>query len=125
MRYIFYTYWKLLKLIRTNDTPATNALILLSVCQLLNLQATYFILSLYADVDLINHSNSAILFYIILIGSILILLNYFFIYRRRELLANKYKNETKNQKAFRRILVLLYFFGTFFLVFYFGIKSSV
>ncbi len=125
MRYIFYTFWKLLRLIKTNDTPATNALILITVCQLLNIQAAYFMFNLYAKVNLVDHSNSTVIFYIIFIGLLLIILNYFFIYRKRDLLANKYKNEAKNQKAFRRLLVLLYFFGTFILVFYFGIKSSV
>ena len=125
MKYLYYTLWQLLKLIRTNDTPATNAMLLISVCQMLNLLTAYFFINFYANVTGVILQKTTIVIICTAIGSIVYLINYFFLYKRREALDNKFRNETGKQRTTGRIVLGLYFFGTFFLAFYFGAKFSI
>ncbi len=56
--------------------------------------------------------------------SILTLINYFFLYKNREKLNNKYKDESKRQKNAGNILLMLYIIGSFALILYFGSKYT-
>ena len=54
MKYLYYILWQLLSKIKTNDTPATNAMLLISLCQMLNILSVYFILCLNTDLKVIE-----------------------------------------------------------------------
>lgn len=125
MRYLYYTLWQIMKLIRTNDTPATNAMFLISLCQMLNLFTIYIIICLYTKETMIAipKTDSYILFGLFTL--VIYTFNYFLLYRKRELFENRYKDESKNRKIFGRLFLGLYFFGTIFLAFIFGYKHSL
>jgi hypothetical protein len=125
MNYLYYTLWQLLKKIKTNDTPATNAMLLISLCQILNLLAVYFFISLITNVGIVDFPKATGYLYSASIGSIFFLINYFILYKKREVLDNKFKNETKKQRNTGRILLGLYFGGSFFIAIYFGVKVSL
>jgi len=125
MKYLYYTLWQLFKKIKTNDTPATNAMIFISLCQMLNLFAVYVFFILIANKEIIALPKSTVLIYSASTGSIVLLINYFVLYKGREALDNKYKNETKKQKCTGRVFLGLYFLGSTFLAFYLGIMGSM
>ena len=125
MKYLYYTLWQLLKLIRSNDTPATNAMLLISVCQMLNLLTAYFFINFYANVTGAILQKTTIIIICTAIGSMVYLVNYYFLYKKREVLDSKFSKETRKQRTIGRIVLGIYFFGTFFLAFYFGAKFSI
>lgn len=125
MKYLYYTFWQLLKKIKTNDTPATNAMLLISLCQILNIVAAYFIICLITNMEVIDFPKSTLYIFSASIGSMLFFINYFVLYKKREVLVNKYMNETPKQRNKGRILLGLYFFGSLFIAIYFGVKLSV
>lgn len=125
MKYLYYTFWQLLNKIKTNDTPATNAMLLISLCQILNIVAVYFIICLITNVEVIDFPKSTLYIFSALIGSIFFFINYFVLYKKRDVLVNKYKNETPKQRSRGRILLGLYFFGSFFIAIFFGVKLSI
>jgi len=84
MKYLYYTLWQLLKLIRSNDTPATNAMLLISVCQMLNLLTAYFFINFYANVTGAILQKTTIIIICTAIGSMVYLVNYYFLYKKRE-----------------------------------------
>jgi len=110
------------KLIKTNDMPATNAMIFISICQFLNLSFVYIIIKYLLNIDFKFTSKLNIYIFTIPIGLLVYLINYFFLYKNRNRLNEKYMHETENQKYFGKILLGLYIFFSFFLVFYFGIR---
>ena len=125
MKYLYYHLWQLLKLIKTNDTPATNAMLLISVCQLLNFLTAYFFINNYAIVTIAIPQRRTIVIVCVVIVLMVYLINYYFLYRGRELLDNKYGSKSGKQKTAGKIVFVLYFFGTFFSAFYFGAKFSI
>lgn len=124
MRYIYYHLWKLFSKIKTNDMPATNAMILIIMCEFANLFVIHILLEYYLNVEIDFSSKYDIIIYVGFFYSILTLINYFYLYKYREKLSNKYKNEDKNKRNIGNILLTLYVFGSFILVFYFGSKLT-
>ena len=122
MKYLYYTLWQLFKLIKTNDMPATNAMIFISLCQMMNLATVQILISHFFSLDLVFSSNSITFLFSALIGTILLVVNYFILYKKKGLLDKKYKNDTRRQKANRIIILSFYTLGSFFLVFYLGPK---
>lgn len=124
MRYLYYTLWQLLNRIKTNDTPATNAMILIIVCQMINLLTVYCVINLTSFLETVVLPKSRVLLFTAVIGVIFYIVNYFTLYKKGDLLHEKYKNKTKKQMQTGWIMLGLYFFGSFFLAIYFGVKVS-
>lgn len=124
MRYLYYKLWQTFKKIPTNDMPATNAMIFLCMCHAANIITIHIILATYSIVTLDFNSNAEIYIFSILIYSALTLLDYLFLYRNRDRIYEKYKDERKMQKLIGNILLILYILGSFALVFYFLSKYT-
>ena len=124
MRYLYYRLWQLFTRIKTNDMPATNAMIFISGCQFFNISLIYIFLLQYSIINIHFNKRSEVLFYTIPLGIIVYLINYFYLYRFRNKLYEKYRNETKKQKVIGNILLLMYISLSFGLVFYFGPKYT-
>ena len=124
MKYLYYKLWQCFKRIPTNDMPATNAMIFLCMCQSANFFVIHIILATYSIVPFNFNSKTEIYGFSILIFSILTLLNYLFLYKKRDKIYDKYKDESKKQKLIGNILLILYIVGSFALVFYFGPKYT-
>lgn len=114
-----------MRLIRTNDAPATNAMFLISVCQMLNLFTIYIIISLYTKVTMISLHKIDIYIFFGLFGIVVYVVNYFLLYRKRELFETRFKNDSRNRKILGRLFLGFYFFGTLFLAFIFGYKHTL
>jgi len=125
MKYLYYKLWQTFKRIPTNDMPATNAMIFISMCHFVNIFIIHLILSLNLFVSMKFNSNNEIYTFVGIIYSSLTLLDYLFLYRNREKIYEKYKDESKKQKLIGNILLILYIVGSFALVFYFGPKYTL
>lgn len=124
MRYLYYRLWQLFTKIKTNDMPATNAMIFISLCQFANISLIYIFLLQYSIINLSFNKGSEVLFYTIPLAIIVYIINYFYLYRFRNKLHEKYRNETKKQTVIGNLLLILYVLGSFAFVFYFGSKYT-
>lgn len=124
MKYLYYKLWQTFKRIPTNDMPATNAMIFLCMCHAANLITIHIILATYSLIPLNFNSKTEIYIFSILLFSVITLLDYLFLYRNRENLYEKYKDESKRQKLIGNIFLGLYIIISFVLVFYFGLKYT-
>jgi len=124
MKYLYYKLWQTFKKIPTNDMPATNAMIFLCMCHAANFITIHLILATYSIIPLNFNSKIEIYSFSILLFSVITLLDYLFLYRNREKLYEKYKDESKRQKLTGNILLILYIVVSFALVFYFGPKYT-
>jgi len=126
MKYLYYKLWQQFKRVKTNDMPATNAMIFLTIWQFLNLFVIYVLINHYfiGGVKLELKSTSEIFLFAGFFYSILTLINYFVLYKNRESISARYINEGKIQAKTGNILLVLYIVLSFALVFYFGSKLS-
>ncbi len=124
MKYLYYKLWQLFTRIKTNDMPATNAMIFITIWQFLNLSLVYILFKYYFHMKFTLSSKEDIYITIVIIYSVSTLLNYLFLYKKREKIYEKYKDESKKQKLIGNILLILYIVGSFALVFYFGPKYT-
>jgi archaellum biogenesis protein FlaJ (TadC family) len=104
--------------------PATNAMIFLSMCHGANFITIHLILATYSIITLNFNSKTEIYSFSIMIYSALTLLDYLFLYRNRDKIYEKYKDESKKQKLIGNILLILYILGSFAIVFYLASKYS-
>ena len=118
MRYLYYKLWQDFKRVKTNDMPATNAMIFISIIQFLNLSLIYIFIKHYFLVVINFTSKDEIYIFSILLGGIIYIINYFFLYKNRTRLYEKYKNENERSRITGNILSVLYIFGSFVLFFY-------
>lgn len=126
MKYMYYKLWQLFKRVKTNDMPATNAMIFLTIWQFINLFVVYILIEQYfvGELRLVFESKNDIYLTVGFFYSLLTLINYFFLYKNREKLFKKYRIETLNRNKLGNILLLIYIIGSFVLLFYFGPKYS-
>lgn len=125
MSYLYYTLWQLFKRIKTNDMPATNAMIFISICHFLNLSLIFIFLTYYSLEKIYFSSKSEIYYFTIPIGLIIYLLNYYTLYKKRDEFYEKHKNETNKQKTIGKIILALYVIGSVVSALYFGSKYSL
>lgn len=124
MRYLYYKLWQLFTLVKTNDMPATNAMIFITIWQFLNISLLYILILYTLDIELNFISKHEIYVAVGIVYTIFTILNYFNLYKKRNQLYNKWKDESKRQKLIGNILLALYIIGSFALVFYFGPKYT-
>jgi len=124
MEYLYYKLWQQFTKIKTNDMPATNAMIFMTLLQFLNLSLLYILFSYYSIIESEVMTKNEIYITSGAMYSILTLLNYLILYQRRDKIYKKYQLENKKQKFLGNILLALYIIGTFVLIFYFGPKYT-
>ncbi len=119
MKYLYYHLWRLLSKIKTNNMPATNAMILISSFQFLNLLLIYIFIKYYSLITIDFDSKLDIYIFSILLGVVVYTINYFYLYKKRNNLFEKYKNESKRRRTIGVILLVFYGLGSFILTMYF------
>jgi hypothetical protein len=124
MKYLYFKLWCLFNKIKTNDTPATNAMFFMSMCHLANIFVIQIVLDQTSFVSMKFSSKNEIYCYSIPIGLFVIGLDYLYLYRNRCKIYEKYINESKNRKIAGNILLIIYILISFMLVFYLGPKYT-
>lgn len=122
MKYLYFKIWQCFKRIPTNDTPATNAMILVSIMHFANLATVQVLINHFFQTKIELDSKNEMILFSALVGVIIYLINYFLLYKKREKIFEKYKNENKTRSRRGYIILILYILTSFALVFYFGSK---
>jgi len=120
MKYLYYKLYQDFKRIKTNDTPATNAMIFLSIIQGVNLATVQIIINHFFHIKIDFFSKNEIILFAIILGLILYVINYFLIYKKRKEIYEKYMNETKIQNRIGYVVLIIYIIGSAALVYFVG-----
>ena len=125
MKYLYFKLWQTFKKIPTNDMPATNAMIFISMCHFANIFIINLILSLNSFASMKFNLKSEIYAFTVPMCLLIYVLNYLCLYKDRDKVFEKYKDESKRQKFIGNILLVLYIAISFGLVFYLGPKYTL
>lgn len=117
MRYLYYRIYKALTKVKTNDTPAFNAIILLIALQSFNVLSIFGIVNYFYKIEFDKQQ--------VIIGGIslyilLLFPNYIYLFRKRDEITKRYQNETKPEKTRGIIFLLLYIVITITVFFILG-----
>lgn len=109
MKYLFYRLWQLLTGSNPNmDEPPMGAMTILSLFQFFNIATLDIIVHHFFDIGLkLNNENEVIIYSIVPIF-IVVIFNVFYLFRRRNLIEMKYKNESTLNKKIGNFLLFAY-----------------
>jgi hypothetical protein len=105
MKYYYYRIYKALTKVKTNTTPALNAMVLIIILQMFNISAMYDLVNHYYNLKL-NFQHPVIDG--ILSFAIILIPNYFYLFRNLDKILKRYQNETKEDRIWGTIGLLLY-----------------
>ncbi|HRY33819.1 MAG TPA: hypothetical protein P5531_12705 [Bacteroidales bacterium] len=117
MRYFYYRIYKGLTKVKTNDTPALNAMILLIALQAINILSVFGIINYFFRLEF---DKQQVIIGGISLYIILLVPNYIYLFRKRNEIIKRYQNETAPQKTKGVILLLLYIVITITVFFVLG-----
>jgi hypothetical protein len=120
MRYLYYKLWQTFKKIPTNDMPATNAMIVFSILHFINIATIQVLVNHFFSFNIEPNSKNEIILFACSLGLVLYLINYFYLYKNREKLYEKYKDESKSKSIIGNTSLVLYIIASAALVYYFG-----
>jgi len=105
MKYFYYRIYKALTKVKTNDTPALNAMLLLIILQSCNILSIFGIINYFLKIEIEKQQAmvGGLLLYVILL-----IPNYIYLFRKRNEIVKQYQNETKEDKTWGFIGLLLY-----------------
>jgi hypothetical protein len=117
MQYFYFRIYKALTKVKTNDTPALNAMILLIILQSFNVLTIFGIINYYCNLDFTKQQ--------VIIGGlslyiILLIPNYIYLFREKDKIVKRYNNETKEDKTWGTIGLLTYIVVTVTIFFVLG-----
>jgi Kef-type K+ transport system membrane component KefB len=104
MRYLYYTVYRLLLKIKTNDTPAFNAMLLVSILEAINIQTVFLLIPDCFKLSL--PIKEQVLFYAVGVVLILFAINYFYLIKKLPMLVDKYRDENRKQKNIANVLLV-------------------
>lgn len=125
MRYLYYKIYQILRKIKTNDTPATNAMLIFSMFELFNIATLQVLLNHILHIKIGLKSKDNIMFFGVLLALLILIINYFVLYKKREIICEKYKDETKIKSMLGYVLLILYMIGSAALVYYFSSRHPL
>lgn len=117
MRYFYYRIYKGLTKVKTNDTPALNAMILLIALQAFNILSVFGIINYFFGLEF---DKQQVIIGGISLYIILLVPNYIYLFRKRNEIIKRYQNETAPQKTRGVVLLLLYIIITITVFFVLG-----
>lgn len=122
MKYIYYKLYQNLKSVKTNDTPATNAMILLSMIHMANIATLHNLLNHFFNIKMKLLTKDEVIAFAFSLGIIIYIFDYFLFYKKREEIYEKYKNESKLQSRIGYTILVLYIIGSAGLLYVIGSK---
>jgi hypothetical protein len=122
MKYLYFKIYQILRKIKTNDTPATNAIVILSIFEIMNIITIQVLLNYFLYIKIELGTKSEIKSFSYILGISIMILNYFVLYKKREKICEKYKNESKLRSRVGFAILILYCVSSAILVYVFGSK---
>lgn len=120
MKYLYYKIYQSFRRVKTNDTPATNAMLLISGFECVNILTIFLILKHFLNIKFNFSSPNEIILFTLPLCSVMFTLNYFLLYKKREDICEQYKNENKTHSRIGFVFLLIYIIGSFTLVYFIG-----
>jgi len=105
MKYFYYRIYKALTKVKTNDTPALNAMVLIVALQGLNVFSIFDVINYFLRIEIDKQQAmvGGLLLYVILL-----IPNYVYLFRKRNEIVKQYQNETQKDKTWGLVGLLLY-----------------
>jgi Ca2+/Na+ antiporter len=91
--------------VKSNDTPALNAMLLLAALQGMNISTGFGIINYFYEW---KFDNTQVTIGALSLCIIMIIHNYIFLFNKRDKIIKRYQNETKEDKTWGIIGLLLY-----------------
>ena len=120
MKYIYYKIFQSFRRIKTNDTPATNAMLLISGIECVNILTLLLVFNHFLNTKLNFNAKNEILLYPSILCVVIFTHNYFLLYKKREEICERYKNENKTHSRIGFVFLLIYIIGSFVFVYFIG-----
>ena len=120
MKYLYYKIYQSFRRVKTNDTPATNAMFLISGIEGVNILTMLLILNHFLNTKFNFSAKYEIYLIALALGLVLFTLNYFLLYKKLEEICNQYKNQNKTQITIGFFFLFIYIIGSFILVYFIG-----
>lgn len=120
MEYLFYRLWQLLIGKSEKDMPPFSSTMMITLFEFSNIVTILSLINHFFDISFqINDENEAKLF-ASSISVPLLVFNIFFLFRRRQIIKQKFENESISKKKVGNILVIIYAIVSVLTVFIFG-----
>jgi len=117
MKYLYYKLWQDFTGRVKNNTPALYSMFWLSFIQSVNVMTFIVFLNHFIYLKLDRLAKDDIIIYSSILGLLMMVLNYFYLFKKREAIYLKYKEEKKQFKIVGLILLYVYMIGTFILAY--------
>lgn len=118
---LFYWMYVFIKKIKTNDTPAFSAVILICFCQLFNITTLLILANYFLK---INVHRTYIAYIPICLTIFLFLINYLSLYQKREIIIEAYGNKSHTRNTYGQIFFWIYVIGSVFIFYEVAIELS-
>jgi len=102
---IYFRIYSALKRVRTNDTPAFNAMILFMCLQSMNISSIFGIINYYLKIDF---TRQQAIYSSIVIFILLFIPNFKFFFGKLDIIKNKYQNESNSKRTMSNFYLIIY-----------------
>ena len=117
MRYFYYRIFKALLNKENNNNPALHAMVLLITLQVANVFTVFDVINYFYRLEFVIHQP---VIEGLLLFSVLFISNYFYLLRNHDKIVKRYQSETKEDKTWGIIGLLLYMVVSITVFFAFG-----
>ncbi len=105
MRYFYYRIYQQLKRVKSNDTPAFNALALLVLVQTINIATVLSLIKVFAKIEI---GKQQVVNVGLAISFIVLIVQFKTLFGKRDEICKQYENETKEERRRGTVYLLLY-----------------
>jgi len=116
MKYLYYTIYRHLLKVKTNDTPAWSAMFLITLLQFTNLATIELLMP--KSLRIIYDTRNKLILGAVSITIVLLIINYLLMIKETAWLVDKYKNETDKHKQMGGIVLFIYSIGSVLAVYF-------
>jgi succinate dehydrogenase/fumarate reductase cytochrome b subunit len=114
---LFYFLYRVSRKIKAAKTPALSSYLFVCVLICLNLLTISVVVCYFLNVNLVRDFNVNSTYESLILGSVIMIINYFALYSKRQVILDKYKSQPENVRSKRSILWILYIILSFVLFF--------
>ena len=114
---LFYLIYSVARKFKAARTPALSSYLL--VCALIgfNLSTISIVVFYYLNINSTQYFNIGSTYEGLILGSVILIVNYFTLYSKRQVIFDKYKVQPENIRLKRSVLLILYVILSFVLFF--------
>ncbi len=105
MRYFYYRIYQRLKKVESNDTPAFNALLLLTLLQILNILTLLSIVRFFVKFEIGKQQG---IICGLIISFLILIVEFKNLFHKKDEICRQYENETKEKRWRGTVYLLLY-----------------